>query len=323
MTDAATDLRRHLGMLLGQGRAADAVALLTTRSQAGDAAAQYELGLWRLYGQCVDRDPSAALDLFHDAAAQHHPEAVAAEIALLGNGMAGTADPDAAQARVAALAATDPFYRRQQDLLEQIASAPLPPADVLSADPDIRFYPDFLPPALCDHVMEAARARLAPSFVIDPVSRQRVPHPVRTSHGTNFGPVDEDCVINAINRRIAAITGTDWRAGEMLHVLRYTPGQQYRLHHDGLPNVTNQRQWTAIVYLNRGFDGGATDFPLLGLNVAPRRGGLLVFANTHGDGAIDPRTRHEGKPVDTGEKWVATRWIRTRPWSPWDEAPAR
>lgn len=323
MTEPGADLRRQLGTLLSRGQTSDAVALLHSLSDAGDAAAQYELGLWRLYGQYIVRDPDLAAGLFRAAAARHHGEAIAADIALRANGMAGPDDPVAAREAVRVLAATDPHYKRQLAALEALDQLPMPAAQQVSQDPAIRLFGDALPALVCDYVMDAARPRLAPSFVVDPATRRRMPHPVRTSHGTNFGPVDEDCVINAINRRIAAITGTDWRAGEMLHVLRYTPGQQYRLHHDGLPQVTNQRQWTAIVYLNHGFSGGATDFPQLGLQVTPRRGALLLFANTGADGAIDPRTRHAGMALEQGEKWVATRWIRTRRWTPWDVDPAR
>ncbi|MDM7955851.1 2OG-Fe(II) oxygenase [Blastomonas sp.] len=323
MTEAGVDLRRQLGSLLSRGQASDAASLLGRLADEGNADAQYELGLWRLYGQYVDRDPEAAARLFRSAAGQHHAEAIAADIALLANGLAGPDHPDAAIRAVRARAPSDPRYAGQLAALEMLEQAPMPVGACLSQNPDIRLFADALPPGVCDYVMDAARSRLAPSFVVDPATRRRVPHPVRTSHGTNFGPVEEDCVINAINRRIAAITGTDWRAGEMLHVLRYTPGQQYRLHHDGLPQVTNQRQWTAIVYLNEAFEGGATDFPLIGLQVAPRRGAMLLFANTTADGAIDSRTRHAGTAVDRGEKWVATRWIRTRKWTPWcDDAAA-
>lgn len=323
MTEAGVDLRRQLGSLLSHGQTSDAVALLHSLSDAGDAAAQYELALWRLYGQYVPRDPDTAAALFRAAAAQHHHEAIAADIALRANGLAGPDDPIAAREAVRVLAASSPHYQRQLAALDALEQAPTPESQQLCQDPDIRLFADVLPPLLCDYVMDAARPRLAPSFVVDPATRRRVPHPVRTSHGTNFGPVDEDCVINAINRRIALVTGTDWRAGEMLHVLRYTPGQQYRLHHDGLPQVANQRAWTAIVYLNDGFEGGATDFPLLGVQVPPRRGAMLLFANTVANGAIDPRTRHAGTAVEQGEKWVATRWIRTRRWTPWDDSPAR
>ena len=106
---------------------------------------------------------------------------------------------------------------------------------------------------------------------------------------------------------------------------RYAPGQQYRPHLDTLPNADNQRIRTAILYLNANYQGGETAFPLLGFTVAPCVGDLLVFDNVDASGLPDPRSRHAGLPVTGGTKWVATRWIRARPVSPWalsDEARA-
>ena len=68
-----------------------------------------------------------------------------------------------------------------------------------------------------------------------------------------------------------------------------------------------------IVYLNEGYDGGETRFPETGLAVKGEPGDALLFRNASGDGAPDPRSRHEGAPVTRGTKLIATRWIRARP----------
>ena len=124
-------------------------------------------------------------------------------------------------------------------------------------------------------------------------------------------------MIRAINRRIAAISDTDIRQGEALTSLRYTIGQQFRLHLDTLPGVRNQRVKTVLIYLNQGFGGGETAFPDHDLLVRPAIGDAIVFHNTHDDGTLDPRMRHAGLPVTRGIKWLATRWIRARPFDPW------
>jgi prolyl 4-hydroxylase len=81
--------------------------------------------------------------------------------------------------------------------------------------------------------------------------------------------------------------------------------------------VTNQRQMTAIVYLNDGYEGGETVFPELDLTVPARRGDMLLFANLKSDGQSDNSSRHAGRPVASGRKWIATRWIRQRRYHPW------
>nr|WP_250893660.1 2OG-Fe(II) oxygenase [Croceibacterium selenioxidans] len=141
-------------------------------------------------------------------------------------------------------------------------------------------------------------------------------HPIRTSDGAVLGPIQQDLVIEALNRRIATVTRTSPEQGEPLGVLRYAPGQQYRLHHDCLPGESNQRVLTVIVYLNDGYAGGRTRFPGADIEFKGRVGDAIVIANTVGD-LVDQASRHAGLPVETGEKWVCTRWIRARDFDPW------
>jgi prolyl 4-hydroxylase len=161
---------------------------------------------------------------------------------------------------------------------------------------------------------------LEPAVVVDPASGRFVTHPVRTSHGAVVGPARETLVIQAINRRLAAASGTDVRQGEPLTVLRYAPGQQYRPHHDALPLQVargNQRVLTMLAYLNAGYEGGATRFMGSGLEVRGGPGDVLLFANVKADGAPDPAAQHAGLPVTRGVKWLATRWVRQAPYDPW------
>jgi prolyl 4-hydroxylase len=133
----------------------------------------------------------------------------------------------------------------------------------------------------------------------------------------SFGPVEEDLVVRALNRRLATATGTEPTQGEPLHILRYAPGPEYKPHLDALPAVANQRHWTALVYLNSGYAGGETAFPELDLAVRGEPGDALVFRNVDAAGRPDPRTRHAGRPVTAGAKWLATRWIRQSAYDPW------
>jgi prolyl 4-hydroxylase len=162
------------------------------------------------------------------------------------------------------------------------------------------------------YLIGLAEPLLEPSLVVDPRTGQMRPHPVRTSDAAALAWIDENPVVHALNRRIAAATGTIVEAGEPLQLLRYAPGQEYRPHHDAIPGATNQRVLTLLVYLNEDYEGGATVFPRSGLSFKGKTGDALLFRNALPDGRIDPDAIHAGSPVTSGRKYLATRWIHQR-----------
>jgi prolyl 4-hydroxylase len=121
----------------------------------------------------------------------------------------------------------------------------------------------------------------------------------------------EDPATHALNRRLAALTGTNVDQGEPLHILRYRPGQEYRPHVDWLLD-DNPRVLTALVYLNEEYTGGETEFVKTGLKVRGSKGDVLVFRSQGPAGGLDPLSEHAGRPVTTGTKYLASRWIRAR-----------
>jgi prolyl 4-hydroxylase len=310
--------------LAAQDRARDAVRLLTAAGDAGDVDALVQLAVWRLGGEHLPRDLAAGRALIRRAVAIGHVDGALMEVALTANGSGGSADWSAALALLRTAAANDPVAARHLELLSGMAldaeGQPLavPTGQRLSVTPELTRYPRLLTPDECAHIAMAAQDLMEPSSVLDPATGRRIAHPTRTSDGAVIGPTREDLVIQALNRRIAAVSGTAWEQGEPLAVLRYAPGQQYRLHLDTIAGAANQRIKTVLVYLNEGYGGGETQFPTLGVTVRPRAGDAIVFANTLPDGRPDERARHAGLPVTQGAKWLATRWIRAAPISPWD-----
>lgn len=70
-----------------------------------------------------------------------------------------------------------------------------------------------------------------------------------------------------------------------------------------------QRTVTVLVYLNDVFNGGATAFPTLKLQIQPRQGMALVFFPATVDGVLDRQALHAALPaLDT--KYVSQIWIR-------------
>jgi prolyl 4-hydroxylase len=303
--------------LFRRNRQPEAVALVTQAAERGDVEAIYAVANWKLFAVYIGRDLGGAIALLRRAKAAGHADSALLLATLIANGTGIDADPRQARLLLEQLAPTIPRAAAQVGMLSEIDETRSFPATILSETPAISWYDNVLSAAECNWIMAHASPRLEPSFVNDPVSGGRMPHPVRTSSGTSFGPTQEDVVVNAIIRRIARVSGTGYECGEPLQILRYNPGEQYRPHMDALPGEANQRSWTALVYLNDGYGGGETSFPELGIKVGGKAGAMLLFANTDADGRPDHRTVHAGEPVTTGEKWLATRWIRTRPYHPW------
>lgn len=302
-----------------QGRVADAIALIRKGGLAGDADAQFALANWSLHALNGPRDLAKAHRWLAMAAAQDHDEALMLQATLLANGTGCRSDQVAAHAILNILAGRHPDAGRQIGLLGQMEAEAGWRCRVrmLHDSPHISHAPAFLSVPECAYLVDTIRRYMQPSLVVDPATGQRIPNPVRTSSGASFGPTQENPVVHAINRRIAALTGTAVENGEPLHMLHYRPGQQYHPHLDALPGVDNQRQWTVLLYLNDSYHGGETRFDRLSLQFSGRPGDALIFANLDPANRPEQRSRHAGLPALQGEKWLATRWIRQAPYHPW------
>lgn len=317
------DVIAKANALIKADQAQAAVDLLVDAAKRGNGDALHELALWHVYGTPVPRSFAAARGLFEKAGATGHFGAALTHAVFVAIGAGGPADWTAALALLDKTAAQSPAAAHQRELIAAMTltvdggpTAALP-VETLSAAPKVAVARALFTPAECAHVVALSVPRLVPSVVVNSATGRESPHPIRTSEGTVLGPIQQDLVIHALDRRIAAVTGSRVEQAEPLTVLRYAPGQQYRLHHDCLPGEANQRVMTAIVYLNDDYDGGATQFPAIGTEFRGRTGDAILFANTLVDGRVDERSRHAGLPVTRGEKWICTRWIRARDFDPW------
>ena len=174
----------------------------------------------------------------------------------------------------------------------------------------------------CRLLIACAGPLVRPSQAVDPDTGLPLRVPLRTSSDAAIDPVSEDFAMRCIQLRIAAAARTPLVHAEHLTVLRYAPGQEYRPHRDYLPAgaiqrdqpVAGNRARTICVYLNTVEDGGATTFPHADVAVAPVAGRAVVFDNLQADGTPDIDSLHAGTPVVRGEKWLATLWLRERPY---------
>lgn len=306
--------------LTAAGQRDQAIALVTQSAAEGDAEALFALGNWRLFGLYGPRDLPEAHRLLSRAGACGSDEAIRTLASLTANGTGCDADFAGAEDLLQTIRHRDANAGAQFDMLAQ-----MPDLDTYDAAratplcdrPIIKRYDALLTAHECAYLMDMALPQLRASFVTNPVTGAQMPHPIRTSMGMSFGPTLEDLVVRRLNERIAHASGTQVAFGEPLHVLRYDPGQEYKPHTDSLPGEPDPRAWTVLIYLNDGFTGGMTSFPRAGIEFRGAPGDAVIFRNLTEDGRPDPDSMHAGCPVDTGVKWLATRWIRTRAYQPW------
>lgn len=183
--------------------------------------------------------------------------------------------------------------------------------------PRVVLFGDFLSKQECDRLVETARPRMQRSMTADPRTGETMVDTVRTSRGMFFHR-DETPLVRTIEARIAKLLQWPVSHGEHLQVLHYRPGDRYEPHYDYFdPTQTGaapllarggQRVATFLMYLREPERGGDTTFPDLGLSFAPKRGSALFFSYPEPDPSS--KSLHGGAPVQAGEKWVATKWLR-------------
>ncbi len=198
----------------------------------------------------------------------------------------------------------------------------------LAADPSVYRVPvekaeiyaisDFISPDECSHLMKMIDRVAKPSALFDDVYIE--------SYRTSFsGDVDtSDSFVKMIERRFSDLLGIDMAWGETIQGQRYLPGQEFREHCDwfdtnaaywaGEAERGGQRSWTAMAYLNDVEKGGETEFPNLQIRIRPQSGVLLLWNNATLEGKPNIDTIHAALPVETGVKYVITKWFRTRVW---------
>ncbi|MEV9641465.1 2OG-Fe(II) oxygenase [Mammaliicoccus sciuri] len=160
----------------------------------------------------------------------------------------------------------------------------------------------------CDELIRLAADKVKRSKI----GTTREENELRTS-SSMFIDDSENLIVARVKKRVSAVMNIPIEHGEGLQILRYTPGQQYRAHHDFFSaesKVTNNRISTLVMYLNDVEQGGETFFPHLKFSVSPRKGMAVYFEYFYSDQMLNDLTLHGGAPVVEGEKWVATQWMR-------------
>jgi len=114
--------------------------------------------------------------------------------------------------------------------------------------------------------------------------------------------------VRRLENRVAAACELPSSHIESLVLLKYEVGEFFNEHHDG-----DFRAKSMLIYLNDVEEGGHTEFPNLGLSVAPRKGAAIMWTNTLPDGTADERLVHAGLPVVKGTKYAINCFVGKDP----------
>jgi prolyl 4-hydroxylase len=199
--------------------------------------------------------------------------------------------------------------------IEDLLKPPVP--EPLSPKARVSIARGFAPPGFGDFLMERAESRLKRATT----AGGKIDHQ-RTAWTSFTKPIDGDIVLAVMQHRAAALMGVPVENHEAPSVIRYRKGQEYVAHYDYLdPAVERERNeiarfgqriGTVVTYLNHGFEGAPTVFPLLGFGIKGDAGDAIFFANVLPDGNPDKLTLHRAPPPKWGEKWVLSQWIRSK-----------
>jgi prolyl 4-hydroxylase len=185
--------------------------------------------------------------------------------------------------------------------------------------PEVVLFGNVLSDEECDALIAYTQQRLERSGVVGEADGATQIHTHRTSRGAMLQRGETE-LVTRLENRLAALIHWPVENGEGLQVLSYEKSNEYRPHFDWFdPNVAGprkhlerggQRVATIVMYLSDVEEGGGTSFPKIGLQVQPKKGCAVYFANTNAAGEVDHNTLHAGEPVERGIKYVATKWLR-------------
>lgn len=126
-----------------------------------------------------------------------------------------------------------------------------------------------------------------------------------------------DPIIKKIYERALAKTKLEFDNAEDMQVVRYYPGGFYKAHQDAFCDEVSRRQLdhkgqrkgTFIIYLNKDYEGGGTEFPVLGKVYKGSERDALYFHTLDKNGQCCDDAKHGGQEVTKGSKIICNMWF--------------
>ncbi|NXW54010.1 P4HA3 hydroxylase, partial [Eurystomus gularis] len=188
--------------------------------------------------------------------------------------------------------------------------------EMVQIHPYVALYHDFISDAEAETIKGLAGPWLQRSVVASGEKQQKAEYRISKSAWLKD---TADPVVQALEQRIAAVTGLDLRPpyAEYLQVVNYGLGGHYEPHFDHATSrksplyrmKSGNRIATVMIYLSAVEAGGSTAFIYANFSVPVVKNAALFWWNLRRNGDGDGDTLHAGCPVLAGDKWVANKWI--------------
>ena len=186
-----------------------------------------------------------------------------------------------------------------------------PGVQVFNRDPDIYAVENFLTEDECNRVVAKCKPHMAACVTKDPSTGVVGPDSRRTSTEAMLPQAEAPSIAS----KLEELLNCENDELEILQVLRYEKGQEFKAHTDGFEGPTTAagfensgRLVTVFIYLNDVRRGGHTEFPELGFSVAPKKGSAIIHFPASEQLQEDKRTLHQGMPA-LDEKWLLATWL--------------
>jgi len=183
-------------------------------------------------------------------------------------------------------------------------------------DPEVKIIENFMSLEDCNYYIHTYHNQFERSMMTHQINKE-VKHYITEKRTSSTCVIPRtDHMIGRLLSTISDILHLDIRNMERPQLTRYIKGECFKLHHDCIPNESNQREYTVILYLNEveETDGGKTVFPMCDISITPKMGRLIWFRNCDLDGNRIRRAYHIGGEILTDTvKYILTIFIRQRP----------
>ncbi len=178
---------------------------------------------------------------------------------------------------------------------------------------------NFLGPEKCSELLDIIRKQGSGWLKVmdlDKTTQEQTANKVDENRVTELVDMEEhQAMLNAlvadlIKEEIEPGTGTRIEWFEEPQILKYKPGGFYASHADA-ESYDNQldawvkvldRDWSLLLYLNDGYEGGEIKFNKFNYQVKPKTGTLIYFP-------ADGRYMHTALPVTAGERYALVSWM--------------
>lgn len=207
-------------------------------------------------------------------------------------------------------------------------AAPIAPAPPPTArrrrdtPPGVLVVDDYLPPDVCARITRyALESPGRPLKVLDHArsTAEKVQTVASDKRVTEKVPIDGiaptllGVFLDVYGQRVEPHYDVELEWFERPQILRYPPGGVYHAHADAEHwDKASQRfvraqdrDYSVLVYVNDGYEGGAIAFPRLDFEVQPRAGMLVAFPSDH-------RYEHAARPTTSGVRIALVSWAAVR-----------